>query len=126
MSFRLSATFVLAGFSFLVAACSSTERQIEPPTWQAEVARGKYLARYYGCQTCHEIPHVQGPQGSIGPSLKHIAAKYYLAGQLPNSPENLLRWIQHPHSINPQSLMPNMNVSDEDAADISMFLETLQ
>jgi cytochrome c551/c552 len=108
------------------AACSSAQRQADPPTIQARVAHGKYLVRSYGCETCHEIPNIDAVRGSIGPSLKHIATKYYLAGQLANSPENLRRWIQHPHSINPQTLMPDMNVTDDDAVDIALFLETLQ
>jgi cytochrome c len=126
MNSRISLALALAAVSFPAASCSNSKRQVEPPTWQAQVAHGKYLVRYYGCQTCHEIPDVAGPQGSIGPSLKHTAAKYYLAGQLSNSPENLRRWIQHPHSINPQTLMPDMNVTDEDASDIALFLETLK
>lgn len=112
--------------SMLIAACSTLRNQAERPTPQAQVAQGKYLVRYYGCETCHEIPEIDDVRGSVGGSLKHIASKYFLAGQLPNSPENLRRWIQHPHSINPQTLMPEMNVTDDDAAEIAVFLETLQ
>ena len=112
--------------SLLAVACSSSQKRLEPPTTTAQIAHGRYLVRYYGCETCHDIPEIDGVRGSIGPSLKHIAAKYYLAGELPNSPENLRRWIQHPHSINPQTLMPDMNVTDGDAADIALFLETLK
>jgi cytochrome c len=127
MNFRICAA-ILAGFSSLIgmAACSTAQNQSEPPTTKARVEDGKYLVLYHGCETCHDIPDIHGVRGSIGPSLKHIATKYYLAGELPNSPDNLRRWIQHPHSINPQTLMPEMNVTDDDAADISLFLETLQ
>jgi cytochrome c1 len=126
MNVRFLAVFLVIVMSLRTAACSSTQKQAEPPTTQAREAHGKYLVRSYGCETCHEIPDIDAVRGSIGPSLKHIATKYYLAGQLPNSPENLRRWIQHPHSINPQTLMPDMNVTDDDAADIALFLETLQ
>jgi cytochrome c1 len=127
MNFRIYAA-VLAAFSSLigVVACSTAKSQTEPPTVKAQVEHGRYLVVYYGCETCHDIPDIHGVRGSIGPSLKHFATKYYLAGELPKSPENLRRWIQHPHSINPQTLMPDMNVTDDDAADIALFLETLQ
>jgi cytochrome c551/c552 len=126
MNLRMSTIFFTSFMWLFAAACSSAQRQADPPTIQARVAHGKYLVRSYGCETCHEILNIDGVRGSIGPSLKHIATKYYLAGQLPNSPENLRRWIQYPHSINPQTLMPDMNVTDDDAVDIALFLDTLQ
>jgi cytochrome c len=126
MNPRVCVVFISTSAFLVAAACSSKPREVEPPTIQAQIARGKYLIRYYGCQACHEVPSVAGPQGSIGPSLQHTATKYYLAGELPNSPENLRLWIQRPHSINPQTLMPDLNVTDDDAADIALFLETLQ
>ena len=111
---------------FDVAGCSKSNSQIEPPGWNAKINRGKTLVRVYGCQTCHEIPTVADARGFVGPSLGGVATKYYLAGELPNSPENLRRWIQSPHSINPRTVMPDMNVTDADAADIATFLETLK
>jgi cytochrome c len=126
MNLRLRIAILIASVSLLAAACSISQNQVEPPTTKAQIAHGKILIRHYGCETCHEIPNVDGVRGSVGGSLKHIAAKDYLAGQLVNSPENLRRWIQHPHSVNPQTLMPDMNVTDNDAADIALFLDTLQ
>jgi cytochrome c len=127
MNFRIC-TAILTAFSSLIgiAACSTAQNQSEPPTTKAQVEHGKYLVLFHGCETCHDIPDIHGVRGSIGPSLKHFATKYYLAGELPNSPENLRRWIQHPHSINSRTVMPDMNVTDDDAADIALFLETLQ
>jgi cytochrome c len=118
----LSLASVLPG----AAGCSTSNSQIEPPGWKAKVNRGRTLVRAYGCHTCHEIPTVRDVRGSIGPSLDHVATKYYLAGELPNSPENLRRWIQFPHTVNPHTVMPGMNVTDADAADIAIFLETLK
>lgn len=116
----------LAWILFDITGCSRSNSETEPPGWTAKVDRGRALVRSYGCQTCHEIPTVTGARGSVGPSLDGVATKYYLAGELPNSPENLRRWIQFPHSINPRTVMPDMNVTDADAADITTFLETLK
>jgi cytochrome c len=124
---RSALILLLASFVLLSeGGCSSTNSQVEPPSWHRRVSRGRSLVRSYGCDTCHEIPTVVGARGSIGPSLDHIASKYYLAGQLPNSHENLQRWIQYPHNINPNTVMPDMGVTDTDAADIGLFLETLK
>jgi cytochrome c1 len=38
----------------------------------------------------------------------------------------MMRWIQHPQGIEPGTAMPNMNVSDSDARDITAFLYTLR
>lgn len=112
--------------SLFLAACSGSNSHIEPVNVRGQVARGKILVSSYGCESCHVIPNVEGVRGYIGPSLEHIATKYYLAGQIPNSRENLRLWVQHPHSINPQTLMPEMHITDSDATDISLFLETLK
>jgi cytochrome c1 len=126
MNLRLCLAFLIAYASLFMPACSNKRSQADPPAAKAQVAHGKYLVRYYGCESCHDIPDIAGVRGSVGGSLNHIATKYYLAGQMPNTPENLRCWIQRPHSINPQTLMPDMGVTDDDAADIAMFLEALQ
>jgi cytochrome c551/c552 len=107
-------------------SCSTVNSQSEPPSWNQQVEHGRSLVVSYGCTTCHEIPGILGVRGSLGPSLEHVASKYYLAGELPNSSENLRRWIQHPHSVNANTVMPDMRVTDADAADIDLFLETLK
>jgi cytochrome c1 len=45
---------------------------------------------------------------------------------LPNTPENLRRWIQHPQEVDAQTLMPNTGVTEQDAHDIAAFLLTLR
>ncbi|HJW99834.1 MAG TPA: c-type cytochrome [Terriglobales bacterium] len=80
--------------------------------------------RKYGCYTCHVIPGVDGAKGLVGPSLAGISGRTYIAGELPNSPENITRWIQHPHAIEPHTAMPEMGVTDEDSRDIAAYLYT--
>ena len=82
--------------------------------------------RKYGCYTCHVIPGVTGANGLVGPPLAGIANRVFIAGKLPNSPENITRWIQHPHAIDQHTAMPEMGVSDDDSRDIAAYLYTLQ
>lgn len=126
MNHRQLLLLLLLLFSLAGISCSTVNSRPEPPTWKQQVEHGRGLVIDYGCTSCHEIPGILGVRGSIGPSLEHVASKYYLAGELPNSSENLRRWIQHPHSINANTVMPDMHVTDADAADIDLFLETLK
>jgi cytochrome c2 len=78
-----------------------------------------------GCGSCHTIPGIVGAHGRVGPSLEGIAGRSYIAGQLPNQPQNLEHWIQHPHSVHPDTLMPELGMSDAESRDIAAYLYSL-
>jgi cytochrome c2 len=61
----------------------------------------------------------------VGPSLDGIADGSYLAGELSNTPANMMHWIQHPRQVEPHTIMPEMNVSEDDSRDIAAYLYTL-
>ena len=46
----------------------------------------------------------------------------YIAGRLSNTPPNLLAWIREPARIDPETAMPDLDVSESDALDIAAFL----
>src|SRR5687768_7707450 len=73
-------------------------------------SRGPALLRKYGCQSCHTIPGVVGANGLVGPPLAGIASRSYIAGVLPNAPDNMLRWIQDPKGVDAKTAMPNTGV----------------
>ena len=56
--------------------------------------RGKAAIHRYGCGACHTIPGIAGHGANVGPPLSELAARVYLAGVLPNTPENLVRWLR--------------------------------
>jgi cytochrome c len=89
-----------------------------------EPERGRRLVRTYGCHTCHDIPGVPGAAGKVGPPLGGIGTRVSLAGELPNTPDDLVTWIRHPQEIAPGSLMPDMGVGEQDARDIAAYLLT--
>ena len=86
---------------------------------------GKDKIRYYGCSSCHTIPGIQEANGKVGPPLNSFALRIYIAGEVPNTPGNLLHWIRNPHQIEQHTAMPEMGVSDEDSKDIAAYLYTL-
>lgn len=49
-----------------------------------------------------------------------------IAGMLPNTPENMMRWLREPQKINPGTAMPDLGVTERDAADMTAYLFTLK
>jgi mono/diheme cytochrome c family protein len=88
--------------------------------------RGVAAMQQYACTTCHTIPGMVGAAAHVGPPLSGIGDRKYLGGLLPNSPENMVKWIRHPREISPQSLMPDLGVSEEHARDMAAYLMTLK
>lgn len=91
-----------------------------------DARQGRTGIRKYGCNTCHEISGVPGARGLIGPSLDGIGQRYYIAGELPNTPDNLMLWIEHPRQVEPHTAMPEMGVTEQDGRDIAAYLYTLR
>jgi cytochrome c1 len=88
--------------------------------------RGADLIIANGCGTCHSIPGVGGARGNVGPPLDHIGNRVFIAGMLRNTPENMVRWLKNPQAIIPGNAMPNMNLNDAQARDITAYLAKLQ
>jgi putative membrane protein len=88
--------------------------------------RGLITIRQHGCPSCHTIPGVPGAYGLVGPPLGGIASRVYIAGMLPNTPENMMRWIQAPQEVNQHTAMPNMGITEPEARDIVGYLYTLK
>ncbi|HEY3012222.1 MAG TPA: c-type cytochrome [Gemmatimonadales bacterium] len=89
-------------------------------------ARGRILIVAYGCGSCHVIPGVSGASGLVGPPLTQFAHRGFIAGEVPNNSEFLVRWISVPQSIEPGTAMPNLGVSEGQARDIAAYLYTLR
>jgi len=90
------------------------------------IVQGRALLSQFQCGVCHAIPGVEAARGATGPNLAFFARRSYIAGQLPNTPENLVQWIIDPPTISPGTLMPNIGVSAEDARHMAAYLYTLR
>lgn len=89
-------------------------------------ARGQLLLEQYDCGRCHVIPGVRRANGTLGPSLASFAHRVYLAGEVPNQPEALRRWIPHPSSLVPDTLMPDQPMPAAHARDMGAYLMSLR
>jgi cytochrome c len=108
----------------LLAACAAA-----PSAWLVpggHPRRGRALIRAYGCGACHIIPGIRTARGLVGPPLNAFARRTIIAGELPNTPDNLIRWLQHPQAIEPNNAMPDLGLSRRQARDIAAYLYTLQ
>jgi cytochrome c len=98
----------------------------QPPVENGDVEQGRQLILNYGCASCHVIPGIQRSEAYVGSPLNSWAHRSYIAGHLPNTLENLTAWIIDPHSIEPNTAMPALGVSEEEALHISAYLYSLR
>jgi len=109
------------------SACANDQYvQVARDLTGGEPNRGPQAIRKYGCDTCHTIPGVLTADATVGPPLTQVARRTYLAGRVENTPENMIQWIRHPHSVDDHTLMPEMGVSMQDGRDIAAYLYTLR
>lgn len=90
--------------------------------WQ----RGQELIVKYRCGACHVIPGVYNANGKVGPPLIWFAQRTYIGGELPNSPQNLVRWLLDPKAVEPGTAMPDLGLSEQEARDVAAYLYTLK
>ena len=107
-----------------LAGCNTGEAPPVITTGNAEL--GKEAITKYGCGSCHTIPGVKGANSKVGPPLAHFSERSFIAGQLANTEENLVRWIRDPQAVEPGTAMPNLRVTEQDAKNIAAYLTTLK
>ncbi len=86
---------------------------------------GRATLAALGCSGCHVIAGVRVPGGQVGPPLSDLGSRRYVVGNLPNTPDNLVRFIVDPRGVRPDTLMPHLGVTEDDAWDMVAYLATL-
>ncbi|HEX2027409.1 MAG TPA: c-type cytochrome [Nitriliruptorales bacterium] len=110
----------------LLAACPAVGTPRAPEAGQrADAEMGRELIKQYGCGTCHTIPGVAGADGLVGPPLTSFSQRSFIAGRLQNSPENLARWIENPKDVDPETAMPDLGVTAEEARSMAAYLHSI-
>jgi len=103
------------------------QRQVASASLAADTsaAEGRRVFESTACINCHAVAGTVA-NGRFGPDLTHLMSRDTIAsGAAPNTPENLRLWIQNPDAIKPGSLMPAMNLSDQDFDRVNAYLLTL-
>ncbi len=107
-----------------------------PPQGQGDLRRGERLVKNVGCMGCHAIETDEVPvealkardartapdpvawQRRFGPDLSRIGSKA--------RPEWIYGWIRNPKSYNPETRMPNLRLTEQEAQDITAYLMSLK
>jgi len=77
------------------------------------------------CGACHTVPGVAQARGRVGPDLRGIGKQQIIAGTLPNSRANMIRWITHAQSVSPGSVMPDIPLTAAQAQAVADYLYSL-
>jgi mono/diheme cytochrome c family protein/chaperonin cofactor prefoldin len=75
---------------------------------------GKQLVESIGCLGCHQI---NGVGNAFAPDLSRVGGKV--------NADWLLAWVKNPQEYLPSTKMPNLRLSDEQAAHVTAYLLTL-
>lgn len=79
------------------------------------IEEGKQLFSDNGCIACHGI----GDEGGkLGPDLSRVGFML--------QPQFIYRWILNPESFKPNTRMPNLGLSKDEALAVSLYLSTLR
>jgi cytochrome c oxidase subunit 2 len=96
----------------------------ERPT-QGEAGEGAALFRQKGCASCHTVNGYSA--GELGPDLTHLQQRKVFAGAtFELNEQNLRVWLRDPPGEKPGSLMPNLELSEDEITKLIAYLETLK
>jgi len=100
--------------------------QQQPAVSDPSVAAGRAMFQAKLCFICHTIRGTPAA-GKVGPDLTHLMSRDTIgSGSVPNTPENLRKWIRNPGTFKPGSLMPPQDLTDQELDQIAAYLETLR
>ena len=96
------------------------------PRTGGDASAGAVLIAQKGCGACHTIPGIRGAKGMVGPPLLFFSRRTMIAGELPNTPANLVSWIRSPQAVEAGTAMPNLGLTDQEARNVAAYLYTLR
>lgn len=102
------------------------KNQQQPAVSDASVAAGRHVFETQACMNCHTITGTAAT-GRFGPDLTHLMSRDTLAsGAVTNTKENLHEWIRNPDTFKVGSLMPAMQLNDQQLDQVTAYLATLK
>lgn len=116
--FGLSAEQSQAIAAYLLHSSTPTSFEtVDPAKGRAE--NGQALVAEIGCLACHSLETGEAaPPAVAGPNLSALGSK--------TSPAWLFHWLKNPADWDPETPMPSLRLSDQEALDITAYLLTLK
>ncbi|HYU19651.1 MAG TPA: cytochrome c oxidase subunit II [Chloroflexota bacterium] len=108
-------------------AWAERQREAAAPAEAGPTTRGLQVFLQNTCVNCHTVRGTPA-SGQLGPDLTHVGGRSTLgAGVLPNTAQNMQRWIQDAQAIKPGALMPAYAaLADEELRALVDYLESLK
>lgn len=124
--FTTACALSIASLFLLTSGCTGgrTERAYRVATGGTSES-GRKIIESKKCGACHTIPGIRTARGRVAPPLYFFSQRSFVAGEVPNTVENLVKWVKAPQSIEPGTAMPNLGLSDQEARDVAAYLYTL-
>ena len=100
---------------YMESSCGQCHQ--EPLEGTPKLNKGRVILSRYGCVSCHSVVLPDGSKMEASdnpPPLTHIGDK--------TTREWIYAWLKDPTSYSASATMPNFNLSDADASDISAYL----
>jgi cytochrome c oxidase subunit 2 len=95
------------------------------PEGAGNAVAGASLFRQKGCASCHAVTGYA--KGEVGPDLSHLHQRQVFAGALFElNDENLRKWLRDPPGEKPGSIMPNLNLNEDEITKLIAYLDTLK
>ncbi|RZJ00705.1 MAG: c-type cytochrome [Brevundimonas sp.] len=92
----------------------------------ADPVNGLQVIERVGCASCHAVPGVRWPVGATAVSLEGFGDSPLISGRLPNQPDTLVQFLRNAPSLDPQTAMPPMPLTETEARDVAAYLYTLR
>src|SRR5262249_37837137 len=77
------------------------------------------------CVGCHTIRGIS--TGRVGPNLTHFASRNIFAARIfERNDEDVAAWLRNPPGEKPGSIMPNLQLNEDEIAKLVAYLESLK
>ena len=110
-----------AAVAYLFANTEKHEFAVKNPP-HGDAKSGEQIVKSIGCQGCHVVGEGKreevGPRRTFGQPLENIGNK--------TTYEWVFNWVRDPKHYNPSTYMPNLRLTDQQAADVATYLMTLK
>jgi mono/diheme cytochrome c family protein len=116
----------LSAVALLLAGCEDKQATPDIPLIGGNPLAGRKIIERIECGVCHIIPGVTGARGTVGPSLDGFGTRAYIAGQVPNDPAVLVRWVRNAPELASGTAMPPMPLTEREAWHVAAYLLTLR
>jgi len=84
--------------------------------------KGKALIKEVGCLACHGVEGLEDESNKI----KAYSGPYLTGSGSKLDPDWLVSWLKKPSHFQPDTIMPSMRLSDQEANDITAYLMSLK